>query len=138
MQSRPERNHLNARTILMGSGVAAVAAVAAAGAMAGNGHRSAVTTVKAVSGPPKIVVNKYIQDNLHWDKNVYKVSTGGTIHVVNQAADEGPHTFTIVKKADAPKTGLQVVNCRICNALGKGDGGGPHTRTPPPPALPPP
>ena len=122
---------LNVRKLLMGSGIVALAAVAVAGAMAGTGKRAAVVNVKAVSKPPTIVINKYLQDNLHWDKNVYTVPSGGTIHVVNLAAEEGPHTFTIVKKTDAPRTGLQVVNCRICNALAKAHGANPNSDAPP-------
>ena len=66
-----------------------------------------MTTIKAVTSLPKVVVNRYIQDGLRWDKDVYKVKSGGTLHVVNNAADEGPHTFTVVAKKDLPKTGLQ-------------------------------
>jgi hypothetical protein len=122
---------MDGRKLLLGAAVLAVAAVGAAGAMAGSGKRTAVTTVKAVSRPPNMVVNRYIQDNLRWDKDVYKVASGGTIHVVNLAADEGPHTFTIVRKQDAPRTGLQVVNCRICNALAKAHGANPNSDAPP-------
>jgi hypothetical protein len=115
--------------LVVAAGVAA--AVAAAGAVAGNSHSSAVTTVKAVSKPPTLVVNRYIQDNLRWDKDLYKVPSGGTIHVVNLAADEGPHTFTIVLKKDAPRNGLQAVNCKICNALAKAHGADPNSNAPP-------
>jgi hypothetical protein len=122
---------MNSRKLLLGSAVAALAAVVAAGAMAGNGKHSSVTVVKAVTSPPKMAVNQYIQDNLHWNQNVYKVASGGTLHVVNMAADEGPHTFTIVAKKDAPKTGLQAVNCRICNTLAKAHGADPNSHAPP-------
>ena len=122
---------MKSRQILLGSAVLAVAAIAAAGAMAGNGRQSSVTTVKAVSKLPNVVINRYIQDNLRWDKDVYHVQSGGTIHVVNLAADEGPHTFTIVKKKDAPRTGKQAVNCRICLALAKAHGADPNSDAPP-------
>ncbi len=122
---------MHLRKLLLSSAVLTVAAVATAGALASGGKRSAVTTVKAVTTPPTVVINKYIQDNLHWDKNVYTVASGGTIHVVNLAAGEGPHTFTIVRKQDAPKTGLQILNCRICNALGKAHGANPQSDQPP-------
>ena len=128
---RPERIGLNVRKLLMGSLIAALAAVAVAGAMGGTGKRAAVVNVKAVTKPPTVVVNRYIQDNLRWDKDVYKVASGGTIHVVNMAADEGPHTFTIVKKTDAPRNGLQMLNCRICNALAKAHGANPESDAPP-------
>ena len=96
---------MKSRQILLGSVVFGLAAIAAAGATAGTGKHSAVTNVKAVTKPPAMVVNRYIQDNLRWDKDVYKVPSGGTIHVVNLVADEGPHTFTIVAKKDAPQDG---------------------------------
>ena len=111
--------------------VLALATVVTAGALAGNGKRASVTTVKAITLPPKVVVNRYIQDNLRWDKDVYKVPSGGTIHVVNLAADEGPHTFTIVAKKDEPRTGLQVANCRICFQLAKAHGADPNSNAPP-------
>ena len=122
---------MNRQKLVFWSTIAAAAAVAVAGAAASSGKHSAVTTVRAVSKPPTVVINKYIQDNLRWDKNVYKVPSGGTVHVVNVANDEGPHTFSIVKKSDAPKTGLQIVNCRICNALGKAHGADPNSDAPP-------
>ena len=122
---------MNSRKLVLWSGVTVVAAVVAAGAVAGTTKSSAVTTVKAVSKPPTMQVNRYIQDNLHWNKDVYKVQSGGTIHVVNMAADEGPHTFTIVKKSDAPKTGLQLINCKICNAMAKAHGADPNSDAPP-------
>jgi hypothetical protein len=119
------------RKIVYCLALVAAAATVTGVATAGNSARSAVTTVKAVTTAPKIVVNRYIQDGLRWDKDVYKVPSGGTLHIVNVAADEGPHTFTVVRKADAPKTGLQVVNCRICNALAKAHGANPNSDAPP-------
>jgi hypothetical protein len=122
---------MRSRKLALLSGAALVAAVVAAGAVASSGKQSAVTTVKAVEKLPTIEVNRYIQVNLHWNKDVYKVPSGGTIHVVNLAADEGPHTFTIVKKKDAPRTARQMVNCRICNALAKAHGADPNSDAPP-------
>src|SRR5881398_2299550 len=59
----------------------------------------------------KVVPNRYIQDGLRWDKDVYKVKSGGSLTVVNTAAGEGPHTFTVVKKKDLPKS----LKCSICD-----------------------
>ncbi len=103
----------------------------ATGAVAGHTTSTSVTTIKALTSTPKMAVNRYIQDNLRWDKNVYKVKSGGTLHIVNQAADEGPHTFTVVVKKDAPKTGLQAVNCKICLTLAKAHGANPNSDAPP-------
>lgn len=107
------------------------AAVVATGAVAGHTAKSSVTSIKAVTVPPKVVVNRYIQDGLRWNKDVYQVPSGGTIHIVNVAADEGPHTFTVVLKKDAPRSGVQVVNCKICVQLGKAHGADPHSNAPP-------
>jgi plastocyanin len=87
-------------------------------------------TIKQKAGL-KIKPNRYIQDNLRWNKDVYKVKSGGTITVVNTRASEGPHTFTVVKKSDLPRTGKQLVNCRICNKLGQAHGADPNSNAPP-------
>ena len=123
---------MNRGTLLLSAVGLSLVAAAVAGASLAAGNRTAgVTTIKAVTSPPKIVANRYIQDNLRWNKDVYTVASGGTLHIVNAAADEGPHTFTIVQKKDVPKNGLQVVNCKVCNALGKAHGADPHSDAPP-------
>ena len=75
----------------------------------------------------KVVPNRYIQDGLRWAKDVYKVKSGGTITVVNNKNNEGPHTFTVVKKKDLPK-GL---NCAICDKLAAAHGADPNSDAPP-------
>src|SRR4051794_3995444 len=66
----------------------------------------------------KAIPNRYIQDGLRWQKDVYKVKSGGTITVVNHKNDEGPHTFTVVKKKDLPRTAAAMLgDCKICNTL---------------------
>ena len=128
----PGRKGLNLRKLSYVALAAAIAAgVAATVAAAAGGRSSSTTTINAVTSMPKVVVNRYIQDNLRWDKNVYKVGSGGTLHIVNKAADEGPHTFTVVEKKDAPKTGAQMLNCSICAKLGKAHGADPNSNAPP-------
>jgi len=108
-----------------------IAAVAAGAGLAGRGKTSAVVTIKAVTSPPKVKVNRYIQDGLRWDKDVYTVKSGSTLHIVNDAAEEGPHTFTVVRRQDEPKTGPQMLNCEICNKLAKAHGADPNSDAPP-------
>jgi hypothetical protein len=122
---------MSPRKLLPVTALCIAACAAATGAVAGRGASTSVTTIKAVTSTPKMVVNRYVQDNLRWDKDVYKVKSGGTLHVVNVAADEGPHTFTVVLKKDAPKTGLQAVNCKICLTLAKAHGANPNSDAPP-------
>jgi hypothetical protein len=114
-----------------------VAAVAAGTALAGHTTTvqskagAQVTTIKAVTDLPKIEINRYIQDPLRWDKDVYKVKSGGTLHIVNDAADEGPHTFTVLAPKDEPKTPPAILQCSICEKLGKAHGANPNSDAPP-------
>jgi hypothetical protein len=79
----------------------------------------------------KFKANRYIQDGLRWDKDVYDVKSGGTLHVKFNVKNEGPHTFTVVRKKDVPSTAKEVESCKICNKLGKAHGADPSTDAPP-------
>jgi hypothetical protein len=87
-------------------------------------------TIKQKSGL-KIKPNRYLQDQLRFDKDVYTVRTGGVVTLLLNYAGEGPHTVSVVKPADLPKTGRQVSNCKICNKLGKAHGADPNSQGPP-------
>lgn len=121
---------LRTLALLTAAAITAGGAAAVAGA-AREGRQANITTIKAVTSLPKVKINRYIQDGLRWDKDVYKVKSGGTIHVLNDAADEGPHTLTVVAQKDEPQTGLQVVNCKICLTLAKAHGANPNSDAPP-------
>jgi hypothetical protein len=88
------------------------------------------STIK-VTHKIKMKPNRYIQDGLRWNEDVYRVRHNGTLHVVNTAADEGPHTFTVVKKRDLPQTAEEAFNCKICNTLGEAHGADPSSEGPP-------
>src|SRR5581483_1817897 len=118
---------MSLRRLALAFALLVLAGTAATEAVAGRGAAGAVTTIKAVTSVPKVKVNRYIQDGLRWDKDVYKVKSGSTIHVVNNAADEGPHTLTIVARKDEPQTGPQIVNCKICLTLAKAHGANPNS-----------
>ena len=90
-------------TLSLVLGTAGVAVAAKTGAA------PAKTTIK-VSQKIKMKPNRYIQDGLRWDKDVYKVRSGGTLHVVNTVATEGPHTFSVVKKSELPRTAASTFN----------------------------
>lgn len=114
------------------AGVAALSvAVGATGvAMAAGGPPPKRATIK-VSQKIKMKPNRYVQDGLRWNKDVYKVRSGGTLHIVNTVASEGPHTFTVVRKKDLPRTAAQAFNCKICNQLGQAHGADPNSEAPP-------
>jgi plastocyanin len=75
--------------------------------------------------------NRFIKDLLRWDKDVYQVKSGGTIHVVTSVASDGPHTFTVVKKKDLPKNAAQMEKCKICATLGQAHGFEQNSDAPP-------
>jgi len=105
--------------------------LAAAGtASAAKGPPPKRATIKAVSSL-KVKINRYIQDKLRWQKDTYQVRAGGTLKVVQQAPDDGPHTFTVVKKGDLPRTVKELFNCEICNTLGQAHGADPNSEAPP-------
>jgi hypothetical protein len=91
------------------------------------------TTINAVTSL-KVKVNRYIQDGTRWQKDVYDVKSGGTITIVNLAASEGPHTFSVVKRSELPKTAKQINNCRICRTIAIEHGVNPNS---PPQGAPP-
>ena len=128
---------MGSRKLLMVTAAVCVAAVAAGTALAGHTTTvqskagAQVTTIKAVTDLPKIEINRYIQDPLRWDKDVYKVKSGGTLHIVNDAADEGPHTFTVLAPKDEPKTPQAILQCSICEKLAKAHGANPNSDAPP-------
>jgi hypothetical protein len=104
-----------------------VSGVAVAAHSAAAPSRVTVKQSQTVSFQP----NRYIKDGLRWDKDIYRVKSGGTLHVVNSKATEGPHTFTVVKEADLPKTAAQFNNCKICEKLGQAHGADPNSDAPP-------
>lgn len=121
------------RNVLFGAAVtlAAVMVVGSAALAAGNHKAANVTTIKAIKGPPKFQINRFVQDTLRWDKDVYTVPSGGTLHIVNLAADEGPHTFTVVAKQDLPRTLATLFQCAVCEKLAKAHGANPNSNAPP-------
>lgn len=100
-------------------------------AVAQSGRSAAVptkTTIKE-SGGLTVKPNRYVKDTMRWHRDVYRVKSGGTLHVVNNIISQGPHTFTVVKRSDLPRTARQLDSCRICRTLeqahGVPEGGGP-------------
>jgi hypothetical protein len=98
----------------------------------------------AKSGPPpthatvnavakvQFKINRFVKDSLRWQKDVYQVRSGGTLHIVNKAED-GPHTFSIVAKKDLPRTTKQINQCSICEKIGQQFGiTDPNSEAPPP------
>ena len=112
-------------------GVTALAVVAGGGGAALAAKKPPKTaTIKAVQ-TIKVKVNRYVQDGLRWNHDTYTVRSGGTLRLVQLAAGEGPHTFSVVKRKDLPRTPHQILNCKVCAKLGKAHGADPNSQGPP-------
>ena len=114
----------------LAAGMAALAIGVTATGVAFAASAPSKVTIKQ-SQVNKVKPNRYFQDGMRWAKDTYTVKSGGTLHVVNNKADEGPHTFTIVKESDLPKTAKAMEKCAICNKLGQAHGADPNSDAPP-------
>src|SRR4051794_41398667 len=120
---------MRVRTVMLAAAVVLVAAAVMSGA-ASAGHRATaanVTTIKAVAPTPAFKINRFVQTTARWDKDTYTVKSGGTLHIVNDAADEGPHTLTVIAQKDEPKTLQGLFQCKVCLTLAKAHGANPNT-----------
>ena len=88
------------------------------------------TTIKE-STSFKFKANRYIQDGLRWNKDVYNVRSGGTLHLKFNVKGEGPHTFTVMRKKDIPDTAGELFDCKVCDKLVKAHGADPNSEAPP-------
>jgi hypothetical protein len=119
------------RKLVAGAAALAVAVAGTSAALAATTARTPKNaTINAVQ-TLRVKINRYIQDGVRWQKDTYVVRSGGTLHVVNLAAGEGGHTFTVVQKRDLPRTIKQINNCKICETLGRAHGADPNTQGPP-------
>jgi hypothetical protein len=110
------------------AGVTALAVTLGGGVALAAAPKSA--TIKE-STSTKFKANRYIQDGLRWNKDVYNVKSGGTLHLKFNVKGEGPHTFTVMRKKDIPTTAKQLFNCKVCNKLVKAHGADPNSDAPP-------
>lgn len=96
--------------------VAAFAAIAATSAMASS--HSAGLTIKAVDHGSTYVINKSVTDRMFFSPGTATVKSGETLTFKydGMAMDE-PHTISIVRRGDLPKTDKQMGNCAICNKI---------------------
>ena len=105
------------RRLIAGAVTLGFALSATGVAVAAKTHSAPAKATIKVSQKLKMKPNRYVQDGLRWDKDVYHVRSGGTLHIVNTVATEGPHTFSVVKKSQLPRTAAQALNCRICGKI---------------------
>jgi plastocyanin len=96
----------------------ALVATAALGVSAlGVGVAGAATKNRIdIAGGTSMDPGKSITDDQHFTPQDLEVKSGATVKLVNKAKTEDPHTISLVKKSDLPKTASQAFNCAACNA----------------------
>lgn len=78
-------------------------------------------TILAKDNGVTISPNKYMQDNMFFSPGTVTVSSGDTITFkFDKPGSMEPHTLTIVKRSQLPKTGAQAENCMACQMLAAG------------------
>jgi plastocyanin len=71
----------------------------------------------------KIKPNRYVKDGMRFAKDVYTVKSGGTVKLVLNKDQEGPHTLSVVRQKDLPKTGDEAFNhCKPCDTFAQAHG----------------
>jgi hypothetical protein len=119
------------RTLMVGA-VTLSLAVGGGGAALAAGHKAPKRVTIKQAGGISVKPNKYVKDTLRWNHNAYHVRSGGTLHLVDNKVAEGPHTFTVVRKKDLPRTAAEVMgNCKVCRKYEKAHGADPNTNAPP-------
>lgn len=126
--------------------MAGVGLLAAAGIAAGVGSAAAAggapTSAKLfVRGSVTYKVGQYVQDSVRYAPQTVTIRSGGTLTIVNKDPQEmEPHTFSVVKKSQLPRTNKQMAACQntaagICGQIALAHGVNPNA---PPSSGPPP
>jgi plastocyanin len=115
-------------------GLVAVVALAAPSAVAAGTHRDAKAcgvTVK-VTDNAKYVVNRYFLDAMRFVPGTVTVKSGCDLTFKFAMPDDNdPHSLSVIKPADVPRTSGQMEKCTVCKQI-KAD----HVRDPTEPAGP--
>lgn len=116
---------------------AAAAAVAVASAFGASSAAPKVDHIGIKAGA-QIKPGFWIKDNLRYTPYVSTVKSGGTVVIKagRGAFGEGPHTFSIVRKSDLPRTAAQANACKACGKIAEEHGVDPSADSSQPPAHP--
>src|SRR5262249_25166961 len=118
--SMGSRNRLGAGLVV--SGGVAVALITAAAALAavahsGSGAKACGATVK-VRDHEKLVVNRYALDAMRYVPGTATVKSGCTLKFTFATPDQDvPHSISIVKKSELPKTAAEMQSCKVCKEI---------------------
>jgi hypothetical protein len=121
---------------LVALAVMAVPALAAGGAKPAKHAKPPKHAKLFIKGQESFKPNAYIKNTLRWVPGTVVIASGGTLTIVNRSKSDEPHTFSIVKRSQLPRTLDQIENCAVCGDIAKAHGVDP-TQPPsgPPPIL---
>ena len=107
---------------MIGSLLALVAVGVAVGAHSAS--RTALRTAKAcgatvkVTDHEKFVVNQYLQDAMRFAPGTATVKSGCDLTFEFATSDQDdPHSLSIVKESDLPKTTAEMESCKVCKLI---------------------
>jgi hypothetical protein len=121
----------------LGAAVFSAVLLSAAGSALGAGGKGPAKAKILIKGGSSFKPNAYIKDSVHFDAGTVIIRSGGKITVKNTSSE--PHTLSIVKGSQLPRSLQQIENCSVCAAIGKSHGvnsEGPPTGPPAPPSHP--
>ena len=100
------------------SGAVAVLVVSApAGAASRGAHEGCGATVK-VTDHAKYVVNRYLQDEMRYVPGVVTIRSGCDLTFAFATPGQNdPHSLSVVKRSDLPRTDAQMEACPICKTI---------------------
>jgi plastocyanin len=93
---------------------AAAALCASAAAIAPAMTQPPKTAKLSIVGGIQMKAGKFIRDDQRFTPANREVRSGGSVRLRNRADTEDPHTISLVKKSDLPRTAQQAFNCEAC------------------------
>jgi hypothetical protein len=97
---------MSPKLLALGTSVAIAAAGAVSAIAATTAPRRVTLSTPSSSG---YKINRFANFNLRWNKDVYRIRSGGTLVFKNLITD--PHTFSVLKKSQLPRTKSQINRC---------------------------
>jgi plastocyanin len=115
------------------SAAAGTALLALAGSAIGAGGKGPAKAKIVIKGGDSFKPNAYIKNTFHFVPGTVSIRSGGTVTLTNGTAE--PHSLSIVKQSQLPRSATQVENCSVCGPIAQSHGVNPEG---PPPSGPPP
>jgi len=115
---------MNRRITLPAAAAAlATAAIAIPAAMAQSGPT--ITHTLTTVGSGTLVANRYIKDTMHFGAGDITVHSGQWLKLVARDGENDPHTFTLARAADLPRSYNDMFSgCQICHRAQADHGAG--------------